>query len=112
MEVSGRNDHVLIREHVRIVGRAVDFIADYRLHVTDIVLHGTMNLRYAAERVRVLDMLLWSAYKFASIKQFQEIVRSFQLALVTAQQMSQLIERLDTSVVSLQRHCTDAVSPT
>ena len=49
MEVAGGDDHILVREDVRIVRRAVDLVLDHRLDVADAVLDRAVYLRDAAE---------------------------------------------------------------
>ena len=49
VEVAGGDDHVLVREDVRIVRRAVDLVLDHRLDVADAVLDRAVYLRDAAE---------------------------------------------------------------
>ena len=102
MEVSCRDDHILVRENVRVVGGTVDLIADDRFHISDVVFHGSVYLRDAAERIRVLDVLLRTADQFAALKQTEECVSRLHLPLVPAQKVSELVERLDAAVESLQ----------
>ena len=49
MEVAGRDDHVFVREDVRIVGSRIDLALDHRFDIADIVLYGTVYLWDASE---------------------------------------------------------------
>ena len=68
VEIACRNDHILIREHGRIVRHTVDFHFYDAFHVFDRVLRGSVYLRYATEGIRVLHVLLRSAYYFAAFQ--------------------------------------------
>ena len=87
MEVAGRYDHVLVREDVGIVGGGIDLVLDDGFHVKDIILHGPVDLRNAAETVRVLHMLLVPGDEFAPFEDFHEFFSRQNLAFVGTQMM-------------------------
>ena len=70
-----------------------------------------MDLRHAAERIRVLYMDLLPLYDLASFEELADACRCLDLALVRTDLMDLRIERLDAAVVCLKRHRTDLVGP-
>ena len=111
MEISGGDYHVLVREDVGVVGNGVDLVLDDAAYVADIVLYGAVNLRYAAERVRILHMLLGPADEFASFEQVHEDPGGLHLALMRAEFVRQRQEGFDAAVVGFERNGSDDVGP-
>ena len=111
MEVAGGDDEILLREDCRIVGDAVDFGFNDTAHVLYRVLCRSVNLRYASEGVRVLDVRLLSSNQFAAFQQFPEACGCALLPFMRPDPVGLGQERLDSSVECLQRHCPDSVSP-
>ena len=104
VEVAGRNYYVLVGEHGRIVGRAVDFVFEHRPHVFQSIAHGAMHLRYAAERIRVLHVFFGTRYKGASLKQGAHMGGNLYLSAMVAHFVHLGAERLYTPVKSIERH--------
>ena len=111
MEVAGRDDHVLVRENVGIVRGGVDFVLQHGLHIRDIVLHGAVYLRDAAEAVRVLHMFFGAADELASFQDLHVFFAGKNLPLVRAQMMGEGKERFNAAVESVQGHGADKVGP-
>ena len=111
MEIACRNNHVLIREHGRVVRHTVDFHFYDSLHVFDRVLRGSVYLRYATEGIRVLHVFLRSAYYLAAFQQFKYIFGCADLTFVRPYAMRLRIEGLDAAVVGVDRHCCNPVRP-
>ena len=61
-----------------------------------------MNLRNAAERIRVLDMNLLLFYDFASFKKLSHMCCGFDLSLMRAYLMNFRIEWLNASVICIK----------
>ncbi len=68
VEVTARDDAVLIGEDGGVVRHGIDFRQQDGSHVTDGVLRGPMHLRDATERIRVLYMLLGTGYQLAAFQ--------------------------------------------
>ena len=68
VEVTARNDTVLIGEDSGIVSHGIDFRQQNGRHVTDGVFRCPMHLRDATERIRVLHMLLGTSYQLAAFQ--------------------------------------------
>ena len=68
VEVTARDDTVLIGEDGGIVRHRIDFRQQDGSHVTDGVFRGPMHLRDATERIRVLYMLLGTGYQLAAFQ--------------------------------------------
>ena len=111
VEIAGRDDHVLVREDVRVVGGRVDFVLDHGLDIQDVVFDCAVDLRDAAEAVRVLDVLLRPADEFAALEHLHETLAREDLAHMRAELVGQREERLDTAVVGVKRHGPDEVRP-
>ena len=111
MEVAGGDDHVLVREDVRVVRGGIDLVLDHRLDIHDVVLHGAVDLRDAAETVGILHVLLGPADEFAAFQGGHELLAGLDLARVGADEVRQRQERFDAAVLGVQGHRGDAVRP-
>ena len=111
MEIACRNNHILVREDVGIVGSRVYLILYHRLYIHDIVLYGTVDLGYAPETVRVLDMLLGTVDKFAAGKNRHKTLAGGNLPRMRTQLMRKGKERFYAAVESIERHGSYQVCP-
>ncbi len=111
MEIPRGNNHILVREDVRVVRSTVYLGLDHALHIADAVFHRAVHLRDAAEGIRVLDVLLRPADKLAPFQQTTEHLPRFELPPMRTEPVRELVERLDAAVESLQRDGSDAVGP-
>ena len=57
VEISGADDFLRVGEDERIIGRRVDLRRNHVLHKLDSVVRDAVNLRHAADRVRVLHFV-------------------------------------------------------
>ena len=102
MEVAGGDDEILFWEDCRIVRDAVDFGFNDTAHVLDRVLCRTVNLRYASEGVRVLDVRLLARDQFAAFQQFPEACGCALLPFMRPDPVGLGQERFDSSVKRLK----------
>ena len=70
-----------------------------------------MNLRDAAERIRILHVNLRLSDDLTALEKLAETCCSIYLTLVCTYLVNLWIERLDTSVICLERHSSDLVCP-
>ena len=85
-----------------IVGCRVDLGVNDRTHIADGVLHRTVNLRDAAERVGILHVDLGLLDELAAVKQLAHASCGVDLTLVGTHGMNSVGERLDAAVIGLQ----------
>ena len=109
MEVTCRDDHVLVREHCRVVGDGVDFLTEDLRHVGDGVFRSAVHLRDATERIRVLHMLFLAGYHLAAFQEVTETLSGDNLSAVMTDLMNLVVERLDAAVESVQRDCANHI---
>ena len=100
MEITTGDNQVFIREDGRIVRHGIDFGKQYRCHMMDGILGGSMHLWNASEGIRVLHMLLGTSDEFASFQDTAEESARFNLSLVWTHLLDTVHERVDTSVES------------
>ena len=77
--------------------------------MTHRILHRAVNLRDAAERIRILHMLLVAGNNLASLEDGTEYAAGLDLTLMRANLLDAIPERLDTSVERLQRDCSEEI---
>ena len=111
MEITSRNDEVVIGTYGGVVSCCVDFDICDRLYIAYRVLHGTMHLRYTTEGIGVLHMLLGLLDEFASFEDMADVFGCIHLALVRTHFVDGTMEWFDTSVVGIKREGTNVVGP-
>ena len=111
MEVTRRDDHILVGEDIRIVGSRVDLVLDDAMHMRNGILDCPMYLRDAAERIWVLHVLFLPTDELAAFQQFGKTFCRHQLAGLRTQTMAMRIERLNPAVKRLQRDSTNHIRP-
>ena len=70
-----------------------------------------MYLRYAAERVRVLNMLLRLLANLRVCQYLAEVLSSLNLSVVRTNGVYVMLERLHAAIEGIQRHSTNVVCP-
>src|SRR5438093_1904777 len=96
MKVAARNDVLRISEHQRVVGCAVQLHGSDALHVFEAFSNRTMDLRYAAETIRILDASTVQVRlpDLALAEKSRETRRNLDLSAVRARPMDAFIEGL------------------
>ena len=111
MEIACGDDKVFVREYGRVVCGAVYLRFNHTFDISDGVFRCSMDLRHAAERIRVLHMYLLLLYDLAAFKKLPYACGRLDLPLMCTDLMNLRIERLYTAVVCLKGHGSYLVRP-
>ena len=106
MEVAARQ-HRPIVENQRVVGGRVEFTTDHSFGEADRIQHGPMDLRHAAQRIRVLYAGVTLAMRFADFAPRQQARQQrgrLLLPVLPSRLVNAGIERGRGSQERLQRH--------
>ena len=102
MKIATRNDPILIRENVRIIGYAVDLSNEYIVYKLQRVVGSAVDLRYTPEGIGILNVLLGPILKLAVFQKIPDPLSSFNLAGLGSNLVDQRIERLNAAIECVQ----------
>ena len=111
MEITGRNDDILLGEDRRVIRRAVDLGFENTAYIVDRIFRRTVYLGNATERIGILHVLLRTGDHLAAFEQATEIASRSKLSLVGTDFMHLVDERVDAAVECVERHRADQVGP-
>ena len=110
MEVAAGNDGFIVRENKRIVRDRIQFAFDDRFNIFQRVPHRTMNLRNAAQRVRILHtVVLGSVNDFGALEQFPHMFCHQHLSFLAAGFVDPLVKGVFQAGQGLKIHRSDNI---
>ena len=111
VEVAGRDDEVFVRTNGRVVSCRVHLDVNHRVDICDGVLHRAVNLRNTSERIRILHIRLRLLHNLTALEQLSHASRRDNLSFMRTHLMHCVGERCCESVVGIERHGSNLVSP-
>ena len=112
MEISGRNDEVILWTYRRIVRSRVYLSINDTFHVVDGIFCRSMHLGHTTERIRVLYVRLGLKNDFTAFKKFAHGCRSINLPLMRTNLVDSVNKRLNKPEIGIKRKCSDYIGPT
>ena len=109
MKITSGNNQVVFHEYGRIVGYGVDFTGNNGGNIHDAVLAGSMYLRYATERIGVLDSDFFLLLEFRAFQQSPDVVCCFYLTGMWACFLNLRQERVNAAIIGFQGKSSDNV---
>src|SRR5690606_29289181 len=101
MKISSGNYNIFIHKNIRIVRHRIYFSLKSFMYKVKCIFCSAVNLRNAAEGIRILNIFLFGKSQFASLQKFQNLFGGFNLSSVRPYQMHQSIEWAHIAVKSI-----------
>ena len=111
MEISGGDNEVVVRANGGVVRGGVDFSVENVFHILEGVLHRSVYLRNAAERIRILHVCFGFFDDLTTSEKLGDASRRIELSLVRSHRMNSMVERFYPPIVGIKRQRRDAIRP-
>src|SRR4051794_22685279 len=111
MEVTATHYSILIMKYNRVIGHRVDLGLHYIGHSVHYIIGSPVDLRHAAEGVRVLDLLFFLLLYTAACEQLQYSCRACQLPFMRSHAVYRMPERFILGHKGIGRKRADNIGP-